>query len=351
MQLLEYYRGNGYSKSMTKVCVVIPNWNGAEELPACLDSLRSQSLKPHIIVVENGSEDNSRELLQKNYPEVEVVFLEKNRGFAGGVNAGIKRGLEQEFNYTALLNNDAVADKSWAKALAEYLDNHSKVGIATSKIFGSTGEYLDSTGECFSSWGLPYPRGRRETALDKYDAQTNIFGASGGASMYRAKMLTEIGLFDEDFFAYYEDVDLSFRAQLMGWKVAFVPSAKVYHQIGGTSRRVHGFGTKQTMKNLPWLFWKNVPKPLLKTMLPRFIFVYFSFYLSSLLRGEGWAATKGLSTSIALMPKKLKQRREIQKNMKVTASYIDSILTHDLPPNAHKLLTLRSVWWKLRHRP
>jgi GT2 family glycosyltransferase len=335
---------------MRKVSVVIPNWNGAEELPACLDSLLSQSLKPDIIVVENGSTDESLELLDKEYHAVEVVVLPKNLGFAGGVNAGIKRALEQNFEYIALLNNDAVADRNWINHLVDYLDSNKKVGIATSKMLASGGEYLDSTGDFYTTWGLPHPRGRRETEIDKYDDDTSIFAASGGASMYRAKMLEEIGLFDEDFFAYYEDVDLSFRAQLAGWEVAFVPEAKVRHQIGSTSRRVHGFATKQTLKNYPWLLWKNVPKPLLKTILPRFLLAYWSFYFSALFRGEGWAATQGMLKSLILLPKKLRQRKVIQKNMTVSASYINSMLVHDLPPNAHKLRRLRSMWWRLRRK-
>src|SRR6201999_312952 len=96
--------------------------------------------------------------------------------------------------------------------------------------------------------------------IDKYDKQTAVFVASGGASLYRIKMLQEIGLFDEDFFAYYEDVDLSFRAQLAGWKVAYAPRAVAYHQIGATSGHIKGFTTYQTIKNLPLLFYKNVPR-------------------------------------------------------------------------------------------
>lgn len=335
---------------MTKVSVVVPNWNGAEKLPGCLDSVLRQSLLPKIFVVENGSTDNSLELLQNSYPEVEIVALRENRGFAGGVNAGIKKVIGSGSKYVALLNNDAVADKAWLDTLTSYLDKNPKTGIATSKILSSSREYLDSTGDIYSVWGLPYPRGRRENYIDKYDKDTQVFGASGGASLYRVAMLESIGLFDEDFFAYYEDVDISFRAQLADWKVNFVPEAKVYHQIGGTSHRIHGFGTHQTMKNLPWLMWKNVPKQLLPTILPRFTLAYLSFYASALLRGEGWAATKGLVISLTKMPKKISQRRKIQENARVSADYISSILLHDLPPNAHKLRKLRDAWWKLRRK-
>jgi GT2 family glycosyltransferase len=331
------------------VYCVVPNWNGAETLGACLDSLLIQTLRPRIIVVENGSTDGSNELLGK-YPSVEIIVLGRNHGFAGGVNAGIKRALEEKADFVALFNNDAVADKNWLKNLVDKAEKNPKLGIVTSKILNNTGEYLDSTGEGYTTWGLPCPRGRREAVTDKYDKDTKIFAASGGASLYRTKTLEEIGLFDENFFAYYEDVDLSFRAQLAGWRVAYTPRAVVYHQIGATSSKISGFSTYHTMKNLPWLFWKNVPRRLIWRMAPRFKFAYFSFYVSAVARGQGWPATKGFGKMLLLLPYKLIQRRKIQSRRKVSANYIDSILTHDLPPNAHKLRALRDAWWKLRRK-
>src|SRR5665811_2212163 len=191
--------------------VVVPNWNGADCLAACLDSLLAQSVKPRVIVVVNGSADGSLELLKK-YPGVEVIKHDVNKGFAGGVNAGFRRAIEDGVKYVATLNNDAVADKGWLEQLMAVFDKNPEVGIVTSKILDAKGQKIDSTGDYLTVWGLPYPRGRGEPELDKYDEQVDIFAASGGASLYRVKMLKEIGLFDEDFFAYYEDVDLSFRA-------------------------------------------------------------------------------------------------------------------------------------------
>lgn len=331
-----------------KPYVVIPNWNGAKDLPSCLDSLLTQTLKPHILVVDNGSIDNSSRLLRTQYPDVEIVALPKNRGFAGGVNAGIKKAIVDGAEYVALLNNDAVADKDWVKKLAELLDNNPKAGICTGAIVDKDGS-IDSTGEFYTVWGLPYPRGRGEPASEKYKAG-EIFGASGGASMYRVKMLQQIGLFDEDFFAYYEDVDISFRAQLAGWKVAYVPEAVAYHQIGVTSGRIKGFATYQTLKNLPLLMWKNVPWALMPTIYPRFVVAYAAIVGRTLQRGQFGPLLKGLSVGAVLWPKKLAQRYKIQRNRKVSVSYIDSIIVHDLPPNAHKLRALRSKWWKIRSK-
>jgi GT2 family glycosyltransferase len=330
-----------------KPYVVIPNWNGVKYLPGCLDSLLKQTVEVNIVVVENGSKDGSLELLKARYPEVEVLELSKNHGFAGGVNVGIKKAMADGAEFVALLNNDAIADKNWIKNLLEAMKRRPQAGIVTSKITDREKGWLDSSEEQYSIWGLPFSKGRGERISDKYNKEGWIFGASGGASLYRVSMLKEIGLFDEDFFAYYEDVDLSFRAQLAGWKVAYAPEAVVYHEIGATSRRIKGFTTYQTLKNLPQLMWKNVPLKLMFKVFPRFVFAYFMIWGSAIARGQIGPSTKGVLMSIIFWPKKLAQRYKIQKNRKVSADYINSIITHDLPPNAHNLRRLRGFWGKI----
>jgi GT2 family glycosyltransferase len=333
-----------------RVVVVIPNWNGQDGLQTCLDSLQAQTLRAHIIVVDNGSVDGSVALVEQQYPEVEIIRHTHNKGYAGGVNPGLKRAIDMGADYAAPFNNDAKADSQWLEKLVEYLDSHPEVGIAACKLLSADGSHLDSTGDYYTNWGLPYPRGRGESQTDKYDSLTDIFGASGGASAYRVAMLQEVGLFDEDFFAYYEDIDLSFRAQLAGWKVAYVPGSIVYHEMSVTGKRIKGFFTYQTVKNLIWLFWKNVPGPLVFTVFWRFKLAHILFMGRAVLRGHGWYALKAYCVAWWLMPKKLAQRRRIQAARKVSPDYIWSIMTHDLPPNAANLRRLRSLWWKLTGR-
>ena len=329
--------------------VIVPNWNGSGHLSACLDSLVKQSLKPHIIVVDNGSTDGSLERL-KNYPEIEVIKHAKNRGYAGGVNPGFQRAIDLGATFAAPFNNDAVADEQWLEKLVNYLEAHETVGIAACKLLTSDGKRLDSSGDYYTVWGLPYPRGRSEAAIDAYDAHTDIFGASGGASLYRVAMLEEIGLLDEDFFAYYEDVDISFRAQLAGWKVAYVPEAIARHAIGGTSGRIKGFTTYQTVKNLPMLFIKNVPRQYLWRIGWRLLLAETLFLGRAVLSGHGWAALKGKLRCLYLFSANLNKRRRIQAAKKVSNEYIWSMLIHDLPPNARALRRLREAWWKLTRK-
>jgi GT2 family glycosyltransferase len=334
--------------SMSRAVVVVPNWNGIDSLAVCLDSLRSQTLRARVIVVDNGSADGSVELIEKDYPEIELIRHKRNKGYAGGVNPGFKRAMELRADYAATFNNDAVADKDWLKNLVDYLDNHGETGIAACKLLTADGRTIDSTGEYYSVWGLPYSRGRGESNVNKYDDQTDIFGASGGASLYRLEMLRQIGLFDEDFFAYYEDVDLSFRAQLAGWKVAYVPTAVAYHQIGATSGRIRGFATYQTLKNLPMLLIKNMPRKYLLRVCRRFVLAEVLFLGRAMTRGHGLAAVKGRLKSAWLAPQTLKKRRHIQRAKTVSDEYIWSMLAHDLPPNARALRKLRDAWWKIR---
>lgn len=332
---------------MNKVSIVVPNWNGAKDLPKCLDSLLNQSVPTDVILVDNGSTDDSVELVESKYPKVSVIELDKNYGFTGAVNAGIEKAIENGSKYIALFNNDATADKNWLEYLVKFLDGEPRAGIATSKILSADGKLFDSTGDTYTTWGLPYPRGRGEQAGDKYDKQVWVFAASGGASLYRTKALEGIGLFDADFFAYYEDVDISFRAQLAGWKVGFEPKSIAYHQISATGGRIHGFSTYQTMKNLPWLFWKNVPGRLILKILPRFSLAYLAFLFSAVGRGQTGPAAKGLLVSLIFMPKKIFQRISIQRRRKVSPAYIASLLIYDLPPNAQRLRRLRAKYWHL----
>lgn len=332
---------------MPKIAVVVPNWNGADSLEKCLDSLQAQTIKAAIVVVDNGSNDRSLELLKK-YPEVHLIRHSHNRGFAGGVNPGCRWAIEHEYDYVATFNNDARASTHWLEKLYDTLMTKPGTGIAASKILNADGSSLDSTGEYYTIWGLPYPRGRGETDLAKYDQQTEIFAASGGASLYRASMLKEIGLFDEAFFAYYEDVDLSFRAQLAGWKVAYVPAAIAYHQIGATSSRLRGFTTYQTLKNLSLLLIKNVPSRYFWLIWRRLTLAELLFFGRAVLRGHAWSALKARFRSLWLIPSTLRKRRQIQGSKKVSDKYIWSMMVHDLPPSARALRRLRAAAWKVQ---
>ncbi len=322
--------------------VVIPNWNGRQDLPACLDSLREQTVPIEIVVVENGSSDGSAEMLRMSYPDVTVLAQPVNLGFAGGVNVGLRYAMHRGHEYVALLNNDAIAAPTWVEHLVAEMSRDEGVGMVASKFLTMDGTRIDSTGECYSTWGLPFPRGRGEERLDAYDAHTELFGASGGSTLYRTEMLRDIGLFDEDFFAYFEDVDLSWRAHLRGWRVRLAPAAVAYHRIGATSGRLPGFTTYQTLKNLPWVVAKNVPRRYLSTVVPRLALAYTLTFWRAVLRGHGGIAVKGAVVATVKFPGKLAARRAIQRGRLIDDEAVGRLLTWDLPPGSTNLRRLRA---------
>lgn len=339
---------------MSKTCVVIPNWNGLDLIESCLDGLGRQTADHSVIMVDNGSTDGSRELVAAKFPNVTCLPLPQNRGFAGGVNHGITFALTEGFDRIVLLNNDAVVDPGWLEALVTSSDNNPGAGIITSKMVRAADGSLDSTGEAYSTWGFPFPRGRDEVDAGQYDESRRVvFGASGGASLYRADMLRQIGLFDERFFAYFEDVDISFRAQLAGWQVRYEPKAVARHHIGGTSSRIATFDTEtlagasdvkpssdrpsgfarfHTVKNFYYLYTKNMPGLLYFKYLPLFWASVAMMFVSDLRRGLVAENLRATVTAWSQFPSVLRDRWRIQKARTVTPGAIDAILYHGLPP-------------------
>lgn len=331
-------------KSIEKVVVVIPNLNGQAYLSQAIDSLLAQDFKATIIVVENASTDDSMAVITSYGDKITPLINKKNLGFAGGVNTGISHALEYDFDAIALFNNDAVAEPDWLSKLVDAMNRHQDTGIVTCRIQLSDGKTLDSTGEFYTSWGLPYPRGRGQP-VDKYLTEEYIFGASGGASLYRTAMFRDIGIFDDAYFAYYEDTDISFRAQLANWKILYTPKAIVHHRQGATSKKmVRGFTVYQTFKNLPMLFLKNVPARFLLPIGIRFYTAYGLILAKALFGGKALPALKGVGASLLLLPRVLAHRQHIQKTKRIQIDYLKSILVYDLPPDQTGIRKLRKFF-------
>lgn len=332
---------------MNRAVVIILNWNGIKDTINCIKSLKKQTYAYYdILIVDNGSNNNSITKLKKiKEKNINIIYNPKNLGFAGGVNTGINWAISNNYDYVALFNNDAIADKEWLKELINAITKDKSIGIATSLLLDYYGDKIDSTGEQYSNWGLPFPRNRGNKRNKAPDEQM-VFGATGGASLYKTDMFKKIGLFDDDFFAYYEDTDISFRAQLDGYKIVYNPKAVAYHKQGETSKKIPGFTVYQTFKNLPLLFIKNVPVKLLIPIGVRFYFAYWLMFFNAIKNGNGKSATKGLFMGFILFFKKIIERFKIQKNKKVSADYIKSILWHDLPPDQTGLRKLRRFFIK-----
>ncbi len=315
-----------------KLFVVIPNWNGADMIADSLKSLQAQTIKHRVVVVDNGSVDESISVIESQFPDVALIKLPKNTGFAGGVNTGITYALEQNADAIALFNNDAVADKDWLKELVLTMESKPEAGIVACKLLRTDKKHFDSTGDFYSIWGMPFPRGRNQQDTGQFDSAEEIFGASGGASLYRADVFKSIGLFDEKFFAYLEDVDISFRAQLAGWKILYQPKARVYHHVSATSSKLGSFSRYHYIKNFYMLYAKDMPLRLYFKYLPLFIIQAARLAVTAILKGGGDAYFKGVFVAFWNTPHIIRERRRIQKNRKVSVSYIDSLLYKQRPP-------------------
>ncbi len=323
--------------SMSNISIVIPNWNGDKLISDCLKSLEKQTLPVNIIVVDNGSTDNSIPLIEKDFPGVQLIKLGINKGFAGGVNVGIKESIDKGYEYIALFNNDAIADSHWVEKLVKTAKNHPKAGIVTGKLMALDKKHFDSTGEFFHIWGVPSPRGRLEVDKGQYNQPSSVFGATGGASLYKASLFKDIGFFDESFFMYYEDTDISFRAQLAGWTVYYNPKAVAYHYIGASTEKVKGLHAYNTLKNQPLLILKNVPIKMLCGFLLRFCLIYTLTFLVMVRSGNFLPALHGVISSVLITPHALVERHKIQSKRKVSDSYIRSIMSSNLPPGMNKI--------------
>lgn len=340
--------GNMSIRKTDSVAVIVLNYKGIEDTRQCIDSLTQQTY-PYItiVAVENGSNDSSVErfhTFKEMYgDQVITLYNKQNLGFAGGVNTGIKWAIDNNYDYIALLNNDATADVAWVQSLVNGTVNNKHIGITTGLLLHQAGKTIDSTGEQYSKWGLPFPRNRGDETKSAPKGEL-VFGATGGATLYKTALFQDIGLFDEDFFAYYEDVDISFRAQLAGWKVAYTPEAIAYHKQGATSNKIPGFTVYQMFKNLPILFEKNVPRELLLSVGVRFYFAYIVMFFNAIKNGAGIPAIKGLLKSIVLAFSSLPKRWIIQKNKRVSTDYIKSILWPDLPPDQTGLRKVRKFF-------
>lgn len=331
---------------MTSVLIVVLNWNGIEDTKECLDSLFKQTYQNYkIAVVDNGSIDDSVKQLkaiQEKHRDLILLKNEKNLGFDGGVNTGIRYALKNDFGAVALFNNDAIADKDWLKELVDELREDR--GIVTGLLLHRDGKTIDSTGDFYTTWGIPSPRSRGAPASNA-SGSGYVFGASGGASLYLVGLLKDIGIFDETFFAYYEDIDISFRAQLAGYKVFYTNKAVAYHKQGATSSKIPGFTVHQTFKNLPLVFWKNIPFSLLFPIGIRFLLTYILIFGNAVKNRAGWPAFTGWLASVwYFWTSALWQRFKIQRNRKVSTSYIKSMLLHDIPPEQTGMRKFRSFF-------
>ncbi len=312
---------------MKRVTVIIVNWNGKRFLSECLESLRNQSYREFsAVVVDNGSEDDSAAFIERHFPEVRLICLAYNTGFAYANNIALK---EADTEYAVLLNNDAVADEQWLDSLVSALDACPEAGMAASKmLFYNEKHIIDRVGDAYSTAGTGLLRGRGMSS-ESYDKPEKIFGACAGAAIYRTSMLDDVGLFDEDFFLLYEDVDLSFRVQLKGYECLYVPDAIVYHKASATIVHDSPTSVYYSHRNLEWAYLKNMPTSLIfRTLMLHLVYDLASF-LYFLICGRGKNFIRAKADALKGFKAMMQKRRKIQSERRVTDEYIWQLFEHE----------------------
>lgn len=238
------------------ISIIIANWNGRHWLETCLPALAAQTYPAfEIIIVDNGSTDGSTEWLREYHPHVRLIANTENRGFAPANNQGF-RAADPRSEYLVALNNDTRPEATWLAELVGGVNAPDIGMVASQVILWQEANRLDAAGISVNVGGMAWNRGWQQPIPDTTEPE-EVFGPNGAAALYRRSMLDEIGLFDEDYFAYYEDVDLAWRARRAGWRCLYVPTARVLHHHSATGAKLSHYKAYLLTRNRWWTILKN----------------------------------------------------------------------------------------------
>jgi GT2 family glycosyltransferase len=295
--------------------IVIVTWNGRQFLEPCLGAVAAQhGVESETILVDNGSTDGTSAFVRERFPWVRLVTLSENRGFAGGSNAGAR---EARGRLIVLLNNDTVAEPGWLATLLRGREAGGPDALATSRVvYMHDPRVIDSAGDGLLRWGGAFKR-HHGASIESAAESREVFGVCGAACVIPRAVFEELGGFDEDFFASHEDVDLSYRARLLGYPCLYVADAVVRHHGSATLGRASAFAVFHGQRNLEWMYFKNTPGSLLWRTLPGHLIytaaaaLHFTRQrrLATFARAK-WAALAGL-------PRLLRKRAEVQRTRRV----------------------------------
>ena len=319
---------------MKKTAVVILNWNGRAMLERFMPSV-VQNTEADIIVADNGSTDDSVAFMRERYPQIQLILLDKNYGFADGYNRAFAQ-LQTPYDYYVLLNSDVECTPHWVEPVVEMMESMPDVAIAQPKLLmydqRDTFEYAGGAGGFIDSYGYPFCRGRLFSTLEKdhgqYDDPCDIFWATGAAMFVRASVWHQLGGLDGDFFAHMEEIDFCWRTKNAGYRVRYCPQSVLFHVGGGTLPKSSPFKTQLNFRNNLSMLYKNLPDNrrcrvlAMRMWLDRVAAVKF---LLEGHRGEYLAVRKAHKEYRAWKPA-LRRKREAIKPKQVTCVYNGHLL-------------------------
>jgi GT2 family glycosyltransferase len=309
-----------------QVAVVIVDWTSGDLLARCLAALRGQTVRPaSVIVVDNASAEPTAWRVPGEAPDLEIVRMVENLGFAAGTNRGIARA--PEARWIALLNPDAFPEPEWLEKLLQAAEAHPEYSFfASRQVMAEDPARLDGAGDAYGVSGIAWRRGWGRPAAGVADVPGEVFGPCAAAALYRRDILLEVGGLDEGFFCYFEDVDLAFRLRLAGHRCLYVPDAVVRHVGSASSGRRSDFSVYHGHRNLVWTFVKNMPGPLLALYWPHHLLLDLASLVWFTLRGQGRAIWKAKWDALKGLPRVLRQRREVQARRRVRSGELRRLM-------------------------
>jgi GT2 family glycosyltransferase len=313
--------------SMPTVSIVILNWNGKHLLPDCLGSVRRQTYRDfEVILVDNGSSDGSVEWVRAEYPDVRVVALPANEGFCGGNNAGIRASRGE---YIVLLNNDTEVAPDWLAELVRHISGDRTIAACDSKVlYFDQRDTIWSAGANYTIAGSAEFRGQGRKD-EEFVEPAEVFIAVACSAIYPRRVLEEIGVLDEDFFAGYEDVDWSFRARLRGYRIVNVPSSRVYHKVSATHQYNSPTYVYHGQRNVVAVFLKNMPGRLLLKFAPLHLLYTGGSLVFFARAGRLSAFLRAKRDALRQLPRTWRKRREIQRTRALAPAQIEASLGRD----------------------
>ena len=321
--------------------IIIPNWNGEEMLDMCLSSLRKQTCQKFTVtVVDNGSIDGSLDLLKDQYPEVRVLSFKENRGFSAAVNTGIKKTGN---TWILLLNNDIEVAEECIEILRNHCLNQDEFDLFALKMLSfDQRSMLDGAGDGIMRGGVGYRLGTMEQDGPHYQLRRNVFGACAGAALYRRTLFEAIGLFDEDFFAYLEDVDLNLRAVRSGRKCFYLPDAKIYHiGSGSTGSKINQFTIRLSTRNNIFIFIKHYSLSMIMRFFPTILIYQLFWFMFVLKNGHIKAYLKGLVQSISLTATMIRKREDIKRSTVISTKALGDMIIASETDVIHSIMARR----------
>ena len=307
--------------SEPEVSIIIVTWNGRRYLDACLRAVEAQQgASAEVILVDNASTDGTAEFVRTRFPRVRVIALIENLGFAGGNNVGAR---EAHGDYVAFLNNDTVADSGWLCALRAGIELTSGFALAASRIvYMHDPGVIDSAGDGLFRWGGAFKRHHGEP-VELAGVAAEVFGVCGGACLMPKAVFDELGGFDDDFFVSHEDVDLSYRARLRGYRCRYVPEAIVRHHGSATLGTISTPAVFHGQRNLEWMYLKNTPASLLVRTLPGHLLYNAAAATHFARLGLLWTFLRAKGAALAGLPVVLRKRAAIQRASTIGAAGIE----------------------------